>query len=55
MCEEWLSVKVKCRMCGHEAVSVQPDDMIQGGECLKCGHHTYEIIEEGDQDEQGIM
>lgn len=40
----WIVAWVKCRMCGHEHVSVYPDDIIDNcmQECPECHHMTCE-------------
>jgi hypothetical protein len=38
-------VRVTCRMCKHQCISVQPVDMVRDAECPNCGHFTCEADE----------
>ena len=43
----WRTERVKCRICGYEAVAVFPEDVLDEDrlECAECGHMTCGVIE----------
>jgi len=52
MSEGWVTAKVKCRICGHEHITVYPVDILDedAQECSKCHHMTCEPVTDGDGD-----